>query len=1530
MRVGARIWYALSPLQRFAGVALALLLGVALAASLLLSSLLGETLLRKASAMLAERTSGRRMIWGLAFLAAAAVFLGLYRYVQRSFRFHQGVEGKLREHSRELEEQVEERIEAFRETAGFLQNIFDHSTDAIIGTDLEGTVIRWNRGAEQLYGWQAEEVLGRPLSIVPSEMEKELAQVRAAVRTGRTFAGIRTRRRRKNGTLVDVSVTLSPLYGASGRVIGLCGISRDISTLVHMEEELRERNQELQGLNRIMEAVSRSLELDEVLDVALEQVLAVTGLDAGYLRVLDAAGHYLPTMARRGCSEVFVRAHLGAHAPELVAGAVVAGRRPLVLDPQAEDLARDGTGPEEGLHAFACIPLLSKEQVLGVLGVGSRDPARRFSPRELDFLMSVGSHLGVIVDNAKLFAEVSRSRHELSISNVVSSTVGQSLNLDEMLNLVLMKVVELLEFEAGWIRLVGETPDELVLRAHVGISPESARVAKRRSAGRGLLATVLARGEAVAIDLRFTAPEVSSGLSRLVGIVTLVEVPLKSKSGVQGLMALGMRQPREISPSVLQLLQAIGSHIAVSIENTCLYQSAETRAREFRALYDVGKTVASTLDSREVLDRIAEQALEVIGAKHCAVFELDRDGWLYPRAARGISGEQPVLPVRLGQGASGAAALARRPVFSEDILDAPPPGYDDPVDAAGHTPREAIARWGLRSVLAVPLIRGDQVFGAICIFWDEVRPRSEGEVALLQMFADQAAIAIDNARLMEATRKSYRDLQVIHEITQAIDRGADLQSILQSAVDNVTRVVERARCFILLHDAAADDLAEVAHSERQAVEMEGLRMAVQTRSLTAWAFRERQTVVVEDPAEDDRTSEEILRRLGRRGVIAIPLLVGECCVGVFGLSDLDGPRRFTGEEVEKATLIARHASIAIARAQLFEEVKARSERLEVLAQVSRGLASTLELRPLGELVLDAIGRLLDVPIVNLWLEEPETGDLVLSARRGMREPWEAAEFRLERGSGLVGWIVEHGQPLGLPDVLEDPRFVLKDWAHDRGVTSYLGVPLHSGGRVSGTISIFSTRRRVFTQDEIDLAVMLADHVAVALENARLFQEVQARSARLEGLISLSRRVTSSLELEALFQAVMAASQQFVPDAVIRLWMLDPEAQELALVGELGSRVEHGGTVLRFKHGEGLVGYVWERRAPYTIAEICEDPKMVNVEWARQEGLRSFLGIPLCYEEAFLGVLTIVTRAPHRFAEDEVVILQAFADEASVALRNAQLFDEARLKSHRLETLARLGQTVNTALDFPRVLELIVEAGAVLVEGAAVRLWRYHEESQELTLVAEHGFPPGGASLITRARLGEALVGAVAAERQVFISYDLQREPRFADKARAEEQGLKAYMGIPLLIGEQLVGQISLFRRTTRPFGQDEINRMRIFANQAAIALRNARLFEELEEANRMLRAQAVTDGLTNLYNHRFFHEALAKEVERARRFGTSVSMAMIDIDFFKFYNDANGHPQGDMVLRAGADLFRRSVRGVDVVARYGGEEFTVIFPETSR
>jgi diguanylate cyclase (GGDEF)-like protein len=471
------------------------------------------------------------------------------------------------------------------------------------------------------------------------------------------------------------------------------------------------------------------------------------------------------------------------------------------------------------------------------------------------------------------------------------------------------------------------------------------------------------------------------------------------------------------------------------------------------------------------------------------------------------------------------------------------------------------------------------------------------------------------------------------------------------------------------------------------------------------------------------------------------------------------------------------------------------------------------------------------------------------------------------------------------------RHVMEEW-HEH---ASMEVPLVFNDEVIGLLGVCQTSGpRRFTDAEKDLFTMLAVPAAVAIHNARLFTARREGARRLETLLGASRALSSTLELDEVLAELVRQAVAAADCSQSAIYEYDPSRDALVyralcerMVAPDAAPDDAFGTRYELAEYPGERAILQGRRVVVEHAsdlDLPPDRRASMQAW----GERTCLTVPLWFGAAPLGLVRVYDLEREReFTAAEVELLRGLAELAAAAIHTTRLYEHQRGQSRRLLDVVESTRSLVTTLETEAVIERVLRGSEQLLaaDGARARV----------TL------------------LGDAAGGVGRAARDAAAAL-----------APVQETGeTRSTLSVPLVAKGAARGVLEVAVEGRRRFSDGEIEAAQVLANQAGVALENARLYQRVRE-------QAIRDGLTGLYNHRHFHERLRDECARARRYELPLSLLMIDIDEFKSYNDEFGHQLGDEVLREVGAILKSGVRsGIDLPARYGGEEFAVILPHTS-
>jgi diguanylate cyclase (GGDEF)-like protein len=412
------------------------------------------------------------------------------------------------------------------------------------------------------------------------------------------------------------------------------------------------------------------------------------------------------------------------------------------------------------------------------------------------------------------------------------------------------------------------------------------------------------------------------------------------------------------------------------------------------------------------------------------------------------------------------------------------------------------------------------------------------------------------------------------------------------------------------------------------------------------------------------------------------------------------------------------------------------------------------------------------------------------------------------------------------------------------------------------------------------------------------------------LYDAGQAVLSTFDRDEVLKQILAIAHDFFHLRNMAILLLDNEKQQLCVRAQVGW--DEGKDLGFLPADKGITGAAVSKKQPVYSPDVTQDDRYV----CAAQSTRSELAIPLTVRDEVVGVLDCQSDQPDHFDPETIELLTLFSTQASIALENARLYSLERQRARQLEAINIIAQQSTAVMELEdlltRVCSVIQQAFHVSQVSLLLR------EEGDLVMRAFHGaltpcFPSGGRFPVTQAPWSEVLETS-----GTVIERDLSGAPEpfrlFRESA--------SRMSIPLISFGHTLGVITLHSDKPNDFRESELQSLESVADICANSIQNAHYVERVKQL-------AYLDGLTGIFNRRFFEYRILEEVERARRFGTGMAIIMADIDQFKRLNDEFGHLLGDEVLRQVSSIFHQHVRKIDVVCRYGGEEFALLLTQTN-
>jgi signal transduction histidine kinase len=714
---------------------------------------------------------------------------------------------------------------------------------------------------------------------------------------------------------------------------------------------------------------------------------------------------------------------------------------------------------------------------------------------------------------------------------------------------------------------------------------------------------------------------------------------------------------------------------------------------------------SSPTDVQPVLEAVAESAARLCEAPDVSIFVQEADH-LRVAARHGPIPSDTALPLSRESGV-GWAVLAGRTVHVRDMqteLDRFPVSVQN------------ARRLGFRTALNVPLIREGVAIGAISLRRAEAHLFAERQVALLETFADQAVIAIENVRLFTELQAKNQALLEAHaqvtetleqqmatsEILRVISRSqTDVQPVFDTIVQSAARLCHAPVAGVFLTDgqmvhhpanygSPPETLAATRSRYPRPVAMDSTPgMAILTRS------------VVHVPDIEEPSAVELVRQIGRalgfRSSVAVPMLREGEAVGAIIVNRRE-PGRFSDSEVELLQTFADQAVIAIENVRLFTELQEKNRALtqahaqvtetleqqmatsEILRVISR---SQTDVQPVFDTIVRSAVRLCDGLFSGLYqfdgelLHHAAHHNFTPEALEEVRRVFPARPTRtLFVGRAIVERAVVH-----IPDFDIDPEYEHHALSRAVGQRSGLWVPMLREGAPIGVIGVSRAEAGPFSDSEIELLKTFADQAVIAVENARLLSELQERTRQLSQSVNqltalgeVGRAVSSTLDLETVLSTIVSRAVQLSGLDGGVVFEYDERAEEFVqrAMTETGEALAEARRATRIRKGEGVLGHTAFTLEPVQVPDIAVPGAYEGRlrETLIESGIRAILAVPMVRESRLIGCLGVTRNSPGEFPAETIELLRTFATQSALAIQNARLFQEIADKSGQLEAASR--------------------------------------------------------------------------------------------------------------------------------------------------------------------------------------------------------------------------------------------------------------------
>jgi sigma-B regulation protein RsbU (phosphoserine phosphatase) len=873
------------------------------------------------------------------------------------------------------------------------------------------------------------------------------------------------------------------------------------------------------------------------------------------------------------------------------------------------------------------------------------------------------------------------------------------------------------------------------------------------------------------------------------------------------------------------------------VSNPSQFEAIERSRRALTVLYNISVACRGQIAFQPIFETITAElrGLFAFDACYIAVCDMSRAGFF--RAALLIDEALSSYEEGTEYGAlTGSLLSQRRPLLFRDL----------PLERRGIS-GQAIPFGDVgkvsRSWAGVPLVLGEQTLGVISLQSYTPGVYGEADVELLQEVGNLAAVVIENATLGQGQRElsaalaaqvtaRTRELAALGDLAAEMVRGQPLDVLLDRVLRRIADLFGIDAAIVRLIDQLGEDLGMVA---QYGMPDEYMRLHMQIPmggTLIGRAIAEGRALVI---------GPEFAGELSRRGLpfqsaLSVPLRIGDRTLGGMSLLS-NAPRRFSREETDVAMALGNQVAIAIENARLFAERDLRVSELSTLGAIARAASTALDLPMLLRQVHSALSELLPLDAFSMVVYDPERRLITDGVSIDEGEEYGYWHRQAPPPDSLTAWVIQHRRPLHFDDMAAEiggyPELARRHLVGSgRHAVSWLGVPLiNRAGDAIGVISIQSYAPAVFSRRDESFLLSVAGQVALHVQNVALLARRERQIRELDAIGRVSQHVSAALSLEEMLRPIYEVLQSTAGVSSFFLVICESISHHIrhAFYVDGGEQIHHEWPGGRPPEGS-LTAWILNNSRPLLFDDIRTQEAELRaigvqpVVYGSDDRPRSWVGVPLLDPEANpIGVIALQDSRAFQYDRQTIEFLSQISAHISLGVQKAELFAAERSARLPADTLREVARVLNSTFDPGEVLEIILRElqHVIAYDTASVMLL----ENYELRIVAQRGWDEAQAPRGVTFPLEKGSAAGIVVRSQEPLAIADTRDSPYWNNTLAGVT-TRAWLGVPLAAKGHVLGVLNIDSCTPGRFTTRDVEVALAFANQAAVALENARLYAE--------------------------------------------------------------------------------------------------------
>lgn len=1131
-------------------------------------------------------------------------------------------------------------------------------------------------------------------------------------------------------------------------------------------QQLQKRLDELAGLQRVSSELNSTLDLDKILGLVLEEAMRVTGANFGNVYLYNAATGNLTAYKEQSGPLANKNETLPAN-PEIISAktglvgrALKAGQSVLVADVSRET---DFVDLNRGTRSEVVVPVLYGGEPVGVINLESRQPDF-FHREHLRYLEALANHAAIAIGNAQAYLQqrqereqASRRADQLARLSEISNAFRTNRPLHDVLEDIAYAIVEAVGYNTVLISLARDVPPMLYHQVGAGIpiaqlemlqQPAQANSlsnlqlvlqpefrignsyfipAERQSIWQGKLNVPLVEKERSATLLP-GQPEILTGGSQhkqTWQTGDLLLVPLTdTRSNIIGLLSVeNPASDHQPDLAAIQTLETFANHAAAAIENAQLFEREKQRRQLADTMRGVAEAISAQLEFDDLLNIVLQSLARVVDYDSANVQLLEGDhlviiggqGWEDSKKVVGLTFSME------GDNPNRVVIETQEPVIVNDTQLEYPASFPPPL------------HHHIRSWLGVPLTYGTHVLGLMALDKRQIGFFTPEDAEVVLAFANQVAVALQNARLFEEARRQVRQLAALTEVAQSLNRALELNEVLNLVLDAVFDLVGQRNGSIWLIESATNTvkIANTKNISPVLIELFNESNITTDSEPFASVIQSGRVLVIGGSAKKDPNLPDYELPFPD-DVTYVPLKTEEGVIGILAIEVVIHDKNM----LQLVTTLADLAAVAIESARLLEDTRRRASEMQQLYSLGVEVSGLLNARQVMRAVIKNVLTLSGSQVGAILFWDDESGQYLiegaavtdrLARQFGLAQAqWLETRFSkrnpLSLWSNLIKQMQETNQPIianlsatnGSNNILGQAERV----AGRLGVRAILGVPIPAKNKINGAIFVSSLTPRNFDSQDVQSLSLVANQAAVAVHNAELVrrlnqltEELEQRVAlrteelaktlqdlteerdRVEVLYRIGRELSTSFDLDRVLTEALHLLNRAIGISLGSILLLEPGAENLVYRAALGRNkpLPRGGIETAYQIGVGLAGRVMEKREPKLVPDLTADPDWIST--GGDDDRRSAIVAPLMSGDDVVGALLLFHPEPNYFTEEQLRLVTAAGAQIAIAVNNAELYRLITDQAERLGVMYR--QQATEAAKNQAILKGITDGVLVL-------------------------------------------------------------------------------------------------------------------------------------------------------------------------------------------------------------------------------------------